>query len=175
MTEKTTGYLRFAAMIVTSMVVMFAIKYTNTYAADHVFFSETRFFMTLMMGAAMAVVMLGFMLNMYKDWRINLGIAGLSAAVFFGGLWLMRSQATIEDESWMKAMIPHHSIAIMTSERAGITDVRVQALADAIIAAQQREIAEMKWLLDDISQNGEASTRAAADARPVPDFSTTPG
>ncbi len=127
--------------------------------------------MTFMMGAAMAVVMLGFMLNMYKDARLNAAIFGGSVVVFLFALWLVRSQATIEDESWMDGMIPHHSIAILTSERAEITDVRVRALADGIIEAQRREIAEMKWLLADIAENGAAQTRAEAEARPVPDFS----
>jgi len=85
-------------------------------------------------------------------------------------LFLVRSQATIGDESWMSAMIPHHSIAILTSERANIDDRRVRELADSIIEAQRREIREMKWLLDDIRANGEATTPAEADARPVPGF-----
>ncbi|WP_421784956.1 DUF305 domain-containing protein [Hyphobacterium sp.] len=171
MSENAQKYFKFAAMIATSMIVMFVIKYLNTFEASHVHFSETRFYMTFMMGAAMAVVMLGFMLNMYKDSRINAAIFGGSGVVFFLALWLVRSQATIEDESWMDAMIPHHSIAILTSERADISDVRVRDLADGIIEAQRREIAEMKWLLADIAENGEASTRAEAETRPVPDFS----
>ena len=93
-----------------------------------------------------------------------------SAVVFFLALWLVRSQETVHDESWMKAMIPHHSIAILTSERANITDVRVRELANSIIEAQRREIKEMEWLLDDIAANGEAETEAEAAARPVPEF-----
>ena len=67
-------------------------------------------------------------------------------------------------------MIPHHSIAIMTSERAGIEDMRVRMLANEIIRAQRREIDEMRWLLDDIDENGVAATLAEAEARPVPEF-----
>ena len=65
-------------------------------------------------------------------------------------------------------MIPHHSIAILTSERANIEDIRVKTLANEIIEAQRREIKEMKWLLEDIENNGIAVTQAEADARPVP-------
>jgi uncharacterized protein (DUF305 family) len=57
------------------------------------------------------------------------------------------------DVAWMKAMIPHHSIAILTSERAHITDARVRRLADAIIATQRREIAEMESLIHDLQAN----------------------
>lgn len=165
-----SGYLRFGAMIATSTVVMLGLMYLNTYEFGHVFWSETRFYMAFIMGAAMAIIMLSFMLGMYGNRRRNIAIYVASAAVFAGALWLVRSQATVEDRSWMSAMIPHHSIAILTSERADIDDVRVRELADEIIAAQRREIAEMKWLLSDIEANGVADTRAAAELRPVPDF-----
>ena len=143
-------YLRFAAMIATSTVVMFGLMYLNTYQLDHVFFSETRAYMALVMGAAMAIVMLGYMFGMYRNTRLNLGIIAASVAVFALALWLVRSQETVEDVSWMKAMIPHHSIAILTSERANITDPRVRKLADEIIEAQRREISEMKSLISEI-------------------------
>ena len=105
---------------------MFGLMYLNVYQPDHVFFSETRAYMALVMGATMAVVMLSFMLGMYHDRRTNIVIFAGSVVVFAGSLWLVRSQATVDDVSWMKAMIPHHSIAILTSERAGITDPRVR-------------------------------------------------
>jgi heme A synthase len=144
------SYARFAAMIGTSTVVMYAAMYLNTYAIDHVLWSETRAWMALLMGAVMATVMLGFMASMYPSQRVNAVIFGLSAAVFAGSLWLVRSQATVDDVDYMSAMVPHHSIAIMTSERAHISDPRVRELADEIIEAQRREIAEMKLLLKDL-------------------------
>jgi len=124
--------------------------YLNTYQLDHVFFSETRAYMALVMGATMAVVMLGFMLGMYKNRRVNMGILGGSVVVFAVALWLVRSQTTVDDVSYMRAMIPHHSIAILTSERARISDPRVRKLADGIIDAQRREIDEMKALIRDL-------------------------
>jgi len=139
-------------MIATSTVVMFGIMYLNTYALDHIFFSETRAYMALVMGAAMAVVMLGFMLKMYNNRKANIGIIVGSAVVFAASLWLVRSQATAEDVSWMKAMIPHHSIAILTSERARISDPRIRKLADDIIETQRKEIAEMKALIEDLEK-----------------------
>ena len=138
------SYRRFAAMIATSTVVMFGLMYLNTYAIEHVTFSQTRAWMALVMGAVMAVVMLGFMWGMYKNTRINVAIVVGAVAVFALSLTLVRSQATVGDVSYMKAMIPHHSIAIMTSERANIQDPEVRRLADEIIEAQVREIAEMK-------------------------------
>ena len=146
-------YARFAAMIATSTIVMLGLTYLNSYGLDHVFFSETRTYMALVMGATMAVIMLGFMSHMLTQRRVNIGIVVGSAVVFALALWLVRSQATIEDVSYMKAMIPHHSIAILTSERAQISDPRVRQLADEIIEAQRREIAEMEALIRDL-ENG---------------------
>ncbi|ANF26938.1 DUF305 domain-containing protein [Pseudomonas sp. Choline-3u-10] len=146
------SYWRFAAMIATSTVVMFGLMYLNTYAFEHILWSETRAWMALLMGAVMAVIMLSFMLNMYKKKRVNIAIYIGSLVVFALTLWIIRSQATVGDAEYMKAMIPHHSIAIMTSERAQITDPRVRKLADEIIAAQRREIAEMKYLINELER-----------------------
>ena len=164
------NYKRFMAMVGTSTVIMLGLMYLNTYAIDHVFWSETRFWMMFVMGAVMAVVMLIFMWGMHKNKAKNLIIIGVAIVVFALSLWLVRSQESVDDAEWMSAMIPHHSIAIMTSERAGIEDVRVRMLANDIIRAQRREIDEMRWLLDDIKANGVATTLAEAQARPVPEF-----
>lgn len=153
-----TMYVRFMAMIATSTAVMFALMYVNTYNIDHVFWSETRFWMAFVMGAAMMVVMLLFMWSMYKSTTKNFIILGVAAVVFTIALWLVRSQTTVSDSEYMAAMIPHHSIAIMTSERAHIRDPRVRKLAHDIILAQRREIAQMRYLIDDIETNGVRMT-----------------
>ncbi|GHC90301.1 hypothetical protein GCM10007320_38480 [Pseudorhodoferax aquiterrae] len=138
------GYGRFAAMVATSTVVMYGLMYLNTYVLSHVEFSQTRAWMAIVMGAAMAFIMLGFMTSMYKSKRANMAIFLGSVVVFAIALWLVRSQETVDDVSYMKAMVPHHSIAIMTSERAHIKDPEVRKLADGIIDAQIREITQMK-------------------------------
>lgn len=153
------NYGRFMAMIGTSTAVMFALMYLNTYSIDHVFWSETRFWMAFVMGAVMAVVMLLFMWGMYRNRAKNWIILGVAALVFALALWLVRSQTTVTDTEYMQAMIPHHSIAIMTSERAHLRDPRVRKLAHDIIVAQRREIAQMKYLIRDIEANGVRRTR----------------
>ena len=147
------SYGRFAGMIAVSTVVMFGLMYLNTYALDHVWFSQTRAWMALLMGAAMAVVMIGFMFAMYRRPAVNVAIMVGALAVFGASLWLVRSQQTVSDVAWMKAMIPHHSIAILTRRRADIRDPRVRELADAIIEAQEREIGEMEKLIADLERN----------------------
>lgn len=122
------------------------------------------------MGSMMAVVMLGFMRKMYQNKRANIAIVVGAAVLFVLALFLVRSQRTVSGLSYMKAMIPHHSIAILTSERSQIVDVRLRELADEIILAQRREIKELEWLIEDIRENGYATTEEDAEQRPIPDF-----
>ena len=143
-------YTRFFSMIVASTLIMYGLMYLNTFQLDHIFFSQTRAWMAIYMGAVMAAVMLAFMWGMYKGEGAKIGILAGSAVVFAASLYLVRSQDTVDDVSWMKAMIPHHSIAILTSGRANISDPRVRQLADDIIAAQLKEIDEMKALIVDL-------------------------
>lgn len=166
-------YLRFAGMIASAMVVMYGVTYMNTFELDHVRWSEQRLFMVLLMGSTMAIVMLGWMLGMYRNPKVNAGIVAGAVALFALGTFLVRSQTTVQARSYMSAMIPHHSIAILTSERSEIADVRVCRLAVEIVEAQRREISEMEWLIADIGSNGVADTVEAADARPVPEFEGT--
>ncbi|WP_311199814.1 DUF6692 family protein [Jannaschia sp. M317] len=148
-------YGNLLAMVVTSTVVMYFFMYWNIYRLSDFWLSETRAYMSMLMFGTMLAIMLSFMLHMYKTRWLNLTLYAASLAIFALGLWLVRSQITVQDESWMKSMIPHHSIAIMVSERAAITDPRARKLADEIIAAQEKEIAEMEWLIRQIRENGE--------------------
>lgn len=146
------NYGKFGLMVLTATIIMLGLMYLNAYSIDHVFFSETRFYMALIMGGVMAIVMLAFMRKMYTNKKMNLGIYTGSALLIIVSLFLVRSQTTVDDASWMKAMIPHHSIAILTSERAEIEDPRVRKLADEIIQAQRKEIKEMKTLIEDLEK-----------------------
>lgn len=166
------NYKKFFAMIGTSMIAMFFLMYLNSYEIfGHAWFSETRLFMTLIMGAAMMVIMLAFMLEMYNSSKVNMAIFLGAGLLLLSAVWLVRSQTTVTAVDYMEGMIPHHSIAILTSGRARIDDLRVRKLADDIIEAQRREIKEMEWLITDIRANGVAANQAKADARPVPAFS----
>jgi hypothetical protein len=176
MEEKDKGninsYVKFFAMIGTSMVAMFFLMYLHSYQIiNHAWFSETRLFMTLIMGGAMMVIMLSFMLGMYKNGKANMAIYAGAIILLLASVWLVRSQVTVTGVDYMEGMIPHHSIAILTSERAKISDPRVRELADEIIAAQRREIKEMEWLIADIKANGIATSNEEATARSVPQFS----
>ena len=146
------GYWKYLGMIITSAVLMYVVMYLNTYQLDHVYFSEMRLYMVILSTCVMAIVMLLFMLGMLKNKKINTVIIAVSILIFSGSFYLMRNQTTITDIDYLRGMIPHHSIAILTSKRAHITDPRVRKLADDIIQAQEREIAMMKELIIDMKK-----------------------
>ncbi|GAK90960.1 DUF305 domain-containing protein [uncultured Nonlabens sp.] len=147
--EGMSQYTKFFLMLGASFIAMYITMYLNTYEFDHVWFSLTRFYMVCLGIATMAVIMLLFMLNMYKNKKKNIAILVGSAVLFLGALGLVRDQkSTVGDVLWMKGMIPHHSIAILTSERADIKDPEVKKLADDIIKAQKKEIEEMKRMIN---------------------------
>ncbi|HDZ07389.1 MAG TPA: DUF305 domain-containing protein [Maribacter sp.] len=142
------NYTKFVLMLVASFVAMYITMYLNTYAIDHVYFSLTRFYMSCLGISTMAIIMFVAMRNMYKSKKKNIAIVAGSVLLFVSALGLVRTQAPIVgDILWMKAMIPHHSIAILTSERADIQDPEVKKLANDIIKAQKREIEEMKAMI----------------------------
>ena len=146
--DKQNQYTTFFLMLGGSFIAMYITMYLNTYSIDHIYFSLTRFYMTCLGISAMAVIMLLFMLSMYKNKRKNIAIFLGSVLLFSSALFLVRVQKPIVgDLLWMKAMIPHHSIAILTSERADIKDPEVKKLAEGIIRAQKKEIAEMKAMI----------------------------
>ena len=145
---KKNNYGKFMAMLGLSFIAMYITMYLNTYEWDHVWFSLTRFYMVCLGIAAMALIMLSLMLNMYKNKKKNIAIYLGSLILFVSALGLVREQkSTVGDVLWMKAMIPHHSIAILTSKRADIKDPEAKKLAEEIIEAQLREIAQMKKMI----------------------------
>ena len=146
--SKNDNYTKFILMLVASFIAMYITMYLNTYVIDHVYFSLTRFYMTCLGISAMAVIMWVAMRKMYQNRKKNIAILLGSLILFVGALGLVRAQSpVVGDLLWLKAMIPHHSIAILTSSRADINDPEVRKLADDIIEAQEREIAEMKAII----------------------------
>ena len=157
---------RFAAMIATSTFIMFFLMYQLVYSSEHLMFSLNRLIAAFIMGFVMTMVMLGFMWSMYKGMALKVAVLAGALVMGVALLAVNRSQALVGDVLFMKAMIPHHSIAINNARRAEISDPRVRELADEIIASQVREIAEMKLLIEDIERNRERGT-TPLPARPA--------
>jgi magnesium-transporting ATPase (P-type) len=142
------NYTKFFLMLGLSFIAMYITMYLNTYETDHVYFSMTRFYMVCLGISTMAVIMWFFMRNMYQNKKKNIAILIGSLVLFVCALGLVRVQKpVVGDLLWLKGMIPHHSIAILTSERADIKDPEVKKLAEDIIEAQRKEIEQMKVMI----------------------------
>ncbi|WP_191089037.1 DUF305 domain-containing protein [Arenibacter lacus] len=144
---KNSNYTTFILMLICSAISMYITMYFNTYEFSHVYFSWTRMYMTFIGIGGMAIIMLLFIIKMYPNKAKNTSIILGSILMMAIATYLVRQQKPINDLKWMKAMIPHHSIAILTSGRANIQDPEVKQLAEDIIKAQEKEIAEMKKMI----------------------------
>jgi len=154
--SRNNVYTKFILMLAASFIAMYITMYLNTYEIDHVYFSLTRFYMTCLGISCMAVIMWFFMRKMYRNKKKNIAILLGSLILFVSAFGLVRAQRPIiKDILWMKAMIPHHSIAILTSKRADIKDPEVRKLADDIIKAQEKEITEMKKMIKRLENNNK--------------------
>lgn len=142
------SYKKFALMLFISFIIMYSVMFLNVAQADHIYLSTNRFYLALLMVAPMAVVMMTLMGKMYPNKKVNTGIIIGSIVVFGITLAALRTQTPISDVQYMKAMIPHHSSAILNSKKANIQDPEVKKLAEQIIESQEKEIAEMKGILD---------------------------
>lgn len=142
------NYKKFFVMLGVSFVIMYGVMYLNADKFDHVYLNLNRLYMALLMVSPMALVMLGFMSGMYKNKKLNSVLVAVSIIVFASTLFMLRKQALVDDKQFLKSMIPHHSSAILVSQQATIKDPEVKRLTEQIIASQEKEIAEMKAILD---------------------------
>lgn len=141
-------YAKLALAQSINAVLMFFITYALIASFDHFYVNINRIYMSLMMVAPMAIVMVAVMWSMYTNVRLNaLLIAGF-ALLFVVTFFLARNQQPVGNEQFLRSMIPHHSSAILMCEEASITDPEIEQLCDEIIEAQKREIAEMKAILE---------------------------
>lgn len=141
-------YRNLAIELIIHFVIMYLVMYTMIATLDHFYFNLNNLYMTLMMVAPMAVLMLILMRSMYQNKRANRAI-GLGAVVIFAAsFYAMRSQAAIGDKEFLRSMIPHHSGAVLMCEQASISDPEIIALCGEIVRSQEAEIAQMKAILD---------------------------
>lgn len=148
-----SNYQKFLLMLSISFVIMYAVMFFNVDRFDHIYLSLTRVYMTLLMVSPMAVMMLLLMGKMYVNKKLNLMIHSSAVLVFILSLLFLRTQVGISDSQYMKAMIPHHSSAILTSKNASLEDDEVIELSKQIIKSQEKEIAQMKEALKRLDIN----------------------
>ena len=143
-------YKKLMLTLIISFFIMYLVMFLNITEFSHYYTSITRIYMAILMVAPMAVVMILMMGKMYPNKKMNAGIIMASIAVFILTLAALRTQTPINDVQYMKAMIPHHSSAILTSKKANIQDPDVKKLSEEIIKAQEEEIAEMKAKINEL-------------------------
>lgn len=149
---KNNSYKILFVSLTISFIIMYSVMFFNMASFDHLYLSLTRVYMTLLMIAPMAVLMLILMKKMFTNKKLNLIMICTSTAIFIIALILLRTQTPISDIQYMKAMIPHHSSAILTSQNADIKDPQVKQLSQEIIEAQEREIELMKELINKLEK-----------------------
>jgi len=142
------SYKPFFVMLVLSFFTMYAVMFLNVDEVGHIYLSLTRFYMSLLMVCPMAIIMLIMKHKMYSNKKLNGVIVTVASLVFILSLVSLRTQAFVEDRNYMKAMIPHHSSAILTSKHAHISDPELKQLSEEIISSQEKEIAQMKAILE---------------------------
>src|SRR5699024_2872002 len=153
-------YIKFGLMILTSTIVMYFLMFVNVSEFSHIHLSQTRIYMALLMGGVMAIIMLLFMWKMYDNKKLNNIILGISVLIVGVSFVFIQNQVGVGDTAWMKAMIPHNSTDILTSENANIEDNRVKELSEEIIKDQKEEIAEMERLIEDLENDKEETEEA---------------
>ena len=141
-------YKKFSLMMFISFFIMYIVMFLNINSIAHYHTSITRIYMALLMVAPMAVVMLLMMGKKYPNKMLNIGIVAGAVIIFALVLTGLRTQTPIGDVQYMKAMIPHHSSAILVSKNANLKDPEVKKLAEQIIQSEEKEIAEMETILD---------------------------
>jgi hypothetical protein len=131
-----------AAMFIAMVgIQVFAMPYVMAARPAHVYFTPTQAYMGIFMGACMVAVE-GVMHPMpWWAWVATVVVGALGVAAY-------RWQIGISDRAWMREMVPHHSMALLTSApRVASRDPFVQRLAERIILTQDREIGEMQTQL----------------------------
>lgn len=141
------NYGKFMLMLGLSFLVMYAVMFSNVAEISHIHLNLNRLYMTILMVAPMALIMLGVMRSMYRDQKMNAIIAVMSIMAIVGSFIMLRNQSYVGDKAFVHSMIPHHSSAIMVSEEARINDPELKKLAEEIIRSQKKEIAEMEKIL----------------------------
>ena len=144
----TDSYMKLGIELAIDFVIMYFVMYTMIATLDHLYLNINNVYMTLMMVAPMAIVMLVAMRSMFPSRRINLVVVAVAAVVFLASFGAMRTQAAVGDQAFLRSMIPHHSGAILMCEQAALTDREIIELCDQIVRSQTEEIAQMQALLE---------------------------
>jgi hypothetical protein len=145
--SKNNSYISLLIALIISYVVMLVLMLSRVNEFGNFFISLNQVYMSGLMVSTMLLIMLFAMGSMYKNKKLNIAllIGGTAAILLF---WtLVRTQAAVGNQQFLRSMIPHHAAAILVCQQASLTDARIQELCTEIIKAQKEEIRIMKELM----------------------------
>ena len=148
MHENHNMYARLLVMSVLSFISMYILMYSMVNTWDNVFNNVNQVYMAATMTAPMVVFELLLMGSMYRNKRLNAAIIAGSVIGLIVFFMFIRQQTAVQDEQFIRSMIPHHSGAILMCEEATLQDAELATLCDSIIQAQQEEIDQMKAIME---------------------------
>ncbi|MEA5594109.1 DUF305 domain-containing protein [Rivularia sp. UHCC 0363] len=140
-------YISLLIALIISYVVMIGIMLSRVNEFDNLFISLNQVYMSGLMVSTMLLIMLLAMGSMYKNKKLNilLLIGGTASILLF---WtLVRTQAGVRNQQFLRSMIPHHAAAILVCQQASLTDARIKDLCTEIVRTQKEEIRIMKSLM----------------------------
>lgn len=140
-------YIRLLIALLISYCVMVIIMFSRVNIFANVFLSLNQIYMAGLMVAPMLIIMLMVMSTMYPNKSFNRVLLAIGVALIILFWTLLRSQAGVGNQQFLRSMIPHHAAAILVCDQASITDARIQELCQEIVATQEREIRIMKELM----------------------------
>lgn len=149
MDKSMSGYGKLFLALGVSLIVMYLLTMAFVDEWDHYHLNLSNLYMAILMVAPMGLIMLFVMRSMFPDSRLNLVLIVGFVALFFLAFWLGRTQAFVGNDQFLRAMIPHHSRAILVCENASITDPEIQQLCQQIVETQKEEIGIMNQMLDE--------------------------
>jgi uncharacterized protein (DUF305 family) len=144
---KSQHYKHLAIELLIDGGIMFLVMYAMVATGKHIYLNNNNLYMTLMMVAPMGLVMLIAMRHMYPNKKLNLVLYVVFIALFLASPYAMRTQALVGNGQFLRAMIPHHSGALLMCKESSITDPEIIALCKQIEASQSAEIAQMEKIL----------------------------
>ncbi|WP_432497400.1 DUF305 domain-containing protein [Kineococcus auxinigenes] len=142
------SYRKLAITLAISFVLMYLLTFAQTRQWDHFYVNFANGYMTLVMVAPVAVLMLVVMWSMFKNKKADIALTAGFAALFVVAFASGRTQALVGDERFLKSMIPHHSRAILVCQESNTTDPEIEQLCREIVQTQRQEIERMQEILE---------------------------
>lgn len=145
--KSNSAYRDLGIMTIIHIAVMYVAMFAMIDRAGYFYNNTNMFYMALLMAAPVTLIMLVSMRHMYQNAKVNIALGLACALLAAGSYYAIRAQAGVGDAQFIRAMIPHHSGAILMCREAAIGDLELTQLCKGIIDSQQQEIDQMEAIL----------------------------